>query len=323
MIADKERLLLKIFHDYYVRNMSQAEIAARHGISRQKVQRFLSEGRRDNLVEVRIRFPERMHGALESELEDKYGLLEAIIADVDGDYNQSMVMRNISELSSDYTLRILRDNMTVSIAWSIHVSEMMEMAVRKIDRLREKPKGVKIILTLGTVVGAEPDLQTLEATRRLSSALGGDIHLLLASGMTSSSEAWRALMDDPQIADTVAKARNADAAFFGIGSLEGGSKLLDSIERIMPELLPKLAGIGVVGDVSGHLFDKDGNPVASELDERLIGLSIPEIKAMPLTIGITNGPAKYGALKAALAGNLFKVIITDVESAKKLMAEKN
>lgn len=322
MIADKERLILKIFHDYYVRNMSQAEIASRHFISRQKVQRFLEQGRNGNLVEVRVKFPERMHGTVESELEDKYGLLEAIVADVDGDYNPAMVMHSISELSSDFFLRILKDDMTVSIAWSNTVSQMLDMAARKVDRLHEKPRSLRVVITLGAVVGSEPDLQTLGASRRLTAVLGGDMRLLLGPGMAATSGALKILMDDPQIADAVAMARHADAAFFGVGSLEGGSKLLGAIARFMPDAVSRLSKLGAVGDISGHLFDRDGNPVASELDDRLIGLGLADIKAMPLTIGLTAGPEKYGALRAALKGKLFKVIVTDVENARRLLAER-
>lgn len=320
MIADKERLILKIFHDYYVRNMSQGEIATRHFISRQKVQRFLEQGRNANLVEVRVKFPERMHGTLESELEDRYGLLEAIIADNSGEANPAIMKRNVAELASDYILRILRNDMTVSIAWSGFVAEMMEIAARKIDQLREKPRNIDIVLTLGGLVGAEPDLESLVATRRLAGSIGGKVHLLLAPGMTGAADAWRAVMDDPKVAGVVDLARRADAAFYGVGALEGGSKLLDSVRQTAPEFLPRLAAMGVVGDINGRFIDQDGVPVVTELDKRLVGLAVADVKSIPLVIGITAGPAKFRALRAALLGKYFKVVVTDVDNARSLMA---
>lgn len=321
MIADKERLLLKIFHDYYVRNMSQAEIAGRHFVSRQKVQRYLEQGRKENLVEVRVKFPDRMHGQLESELEDKYGLMEVNIADVDGD-NPALVRRNIAEMASDYFIRVLKSDMTASIAWSSFVSDMLESAARKVESLREKPRDIHIVLTLGAVAGADPDLQTLDSARRMSGSLAAEIHLLLAPGMTTSSDAWRILMDDPQISEVVDKARHADASFFGVGSVDGDSKLINTLKKVMPDFYPKLRELGVVGDLNGHFFDRDGNSIASELDERLIGLNLDEIKALPMTVGITAGAGKYTAFRAALAGKIFKVVITDYDMARRLMAEK-
>lgn len=321
MIADNDRLLLKIFHDYYVRNMSQNDIAARHLISRKKVQRFLEKGRSENLVEVKIRFPSRMYGELESELEDKYGLLEAMVSDVDEDDagNRSIMLRNVSELTSDYFLRVLTNDMVVSVTWSGHVADMLEMASRKVGGLRDKPKNTKIVLTLGAVMGGEPDLQTLESARLLSGALGGEMHILMAPGVTSTPDAHRVLMDDPQIGKVVRLARTAGAAYVGIGAMTGASRQLPVVRRVMPEMVERLEKLGAVGDINGHFFDRRGNPVASELDERLVGLTIQDIKAMPITVGIATGRDKHDAIKAALAGGIVKVLATDVVNARRLI----
>ncbi len=323
MIADNERLLLKIFHDYYVRNLSQNDIAARYRISRKKVQRFLEKGRADNLVEVKIRFPARMHGELETALEDKYDLAEAIVADIDEDdaNNRAFMIRNISDMAADYFWRVIANDMTVSVTWSEHVAGMLDSAMRKIDTVREKPKNTTFVLTLGAVIGSLPDLETLEAARHLSSALGGDLQVLMAPNMTASSGVQKAFMDEPQISAVLEMARKADAAFFGIGSI-GDSRQVPMVHQLMPEVEKKLKKLGAIGDINGHFFDADGNPVKSELDDRLVGLTIEDIRAMPLTVGIATGRGKYTAVKSLLKGGVLKVLATDVESAKRLAAEK-
>lgn len=324
MATDRERLLHKVFHDYYVRNMSQNEIAERHFVSRQKVQRILKDGRDNNLVEIRVKFPDRIHGELESELEDKYGLLEAIVVGVDPEDvdNPALVLRDVSDLASEYFLRILSNDMIVSFTWSNHVAEMIDAASRKIAILREKPKNTKIVLTIGSVVGNDTDLQTLESSRRLASSLGGELHMLLAAGITASPIAQQALLDDPRVADVMELARRSQVAFFGVGSMDGASKCLRTIERVMPELIPEFRKRGIVGDINGHFFDPDGRQVPSELDRRLIGLSMDDIRALPLSVGIAAGSNKYEALRAVLRGGLLKVAITDVGNARRLVDER-
>ncbi len=324
MIAGTERLLMKIFHDYYVRNLSQSDIAVRYRISRKKVQRYLEKGRADNLVEVKIRFPSRMHGELESALEDKYNLLEAMVADVDDEdvNNRAMMIRNVSEMTADYFWRVIASDMTVSVTWSEHVAGMLDSALRTLDTVREKPRNMRFVLTLGAVVGSLPDLETLEAARHLSSALGGDLQVLMAPNMTSSSDVHKAFMDEPQISAVLEMARKADAAFFGIGSIDGDSRQVPMVRQLMPEVENKLKKLGAVGDINGHFFDAAGNPVKSELDERLVGLTIEDIRSMPLTVGIATGRGKYTAVKSLLKGGVLKVLATDVESAKRLVAEK-
>lgn len=323
MVADTERLMLKIFHDYYVRNLSQNEIAERHLISRKKVQRLLDKGREENLVEVRIRFPSRMYGELESALEDKYGLIEAHVCDVDDTDigNRGMMVREAGEMAADYFLRILSNDMTVSITWSGHVAQMLEEASRKIGAVRDKQKNVEFVLTLGAVAGSDPDIQTLDAARRLTNALNGKLHVLMAPGMTTTPDIQRAFMNEPQIARIVDKAKRADAAFFGVGSMNGESRQMSIIQRLMPEMSKKLHTLGAVGDINGHFFDADGEPVASDLDEHLVGLTIQDIKNLPLTVGIVTGSQRYNATKAILKGRVLKVLVTDVETARQLVDE--
>ena len=321
MIADNDRLLLKIFHDYHVRNLSQNEIAARHRISRQKVQRLLDKGRDKNLVEVKIRFPSRMHGELESALEDKYNLLEAIVSDAgeEDPGNRAMTIRNASDMAADYLLRVLSHNMTVSITWSDHVAQMLEEASRKIGSIREKPKNVRFVLTLGAIVGSDPDIQTLEATRRLASVLNGDLRVMMAPSMATTPDARRAFMNEPQIAEAMEMARHAGAAFFGIGSMEGDSRQLPMVRRLVPDMAENLVKLGAVGDINGYFFDANGRPVASELDNCLVGLTIEDVKNLPLTVGIATGAGKFEAVRAVLAGRILKVLVTDVENARRLV----
>lgn len=314
--------MLKIFHDYYARNMSQSEIAARHFISRQKVQRFLELGRKDNLVEVRIKFPSRMHGALESELEDKYGLLEVIVVDVDPEYNHAMLRRNIAEFAADYFLRVLSRNMVISVCWSTFIAEMTDIIGRKVDNLREKPAGIEVVQSLGAIFDSSPEFQVFDSSRRLAGTLNAGLHIIMAPGITASTGAYHALMDDPQIAGVLDLARKSDAAFFGIGAVDGESNLMRSIAKVMPEMIPVLKEEGVVGDLNGRFFCMEGCPIKSELDERLIGLSLDEIKALPLTVGVTGGPAKYVALRGAIVGSLVKTVVIDIDNARRLLEDK-
>lgn len=321
MATDKEWLMLKIFHDYYVRNLSQSEIASRHFISRPKVQRYLEQGRKENLVEVRIRFPGRIHGVLESELEDKFGLLEVMVADVDANCDLAMARREIAEFAADYFLRVLSTDMIIAVCWSTFIEEMVEQIGRKYDDLREKPKGVDIVQSLGVIVGDDMDSQIFDVPRRLASIINGRARFIMAPGIAGSADAHQVLINDPQIADVLKLARKSDAAFFGVGSVGGESHLMRRIRRIFPGVPEKLRENGVVGDLNGRFYDIDGNEVESELDERVIGISLSEIRSLPLSVAVTGGPGKHEALRGALASGCMKVLITDLNNAKKLMEE--
>lgn len=316
VIVDKERILLKIFHDYYVRNLSQSEIAERHFISRQKVQRYLEQGRRENLVEVRIKFPSRIHGALESEIEDKFGLLEVIVADP-AEGNLSMLRREIADFAADYFLRVVSPGMFVDVCWSTFIAEMADMLARKTEP-GGKLSDLDVIQSFGSASATGPGDLAMDSPRKLAAALGARLHLIMAPGIAASVDARRALLADPRIAATLEMARRADAAFFGIGSISGESNIIGNISRVMPGFPAKMKKLGVVGDINGCLFDRFGNPVESELDKRLIGLSLSELRGLPLTVGVTGGPDKFEALYAAVVGRLVKTVVTDLDNARRL-----
>ncbi len=321
VISDNDRLLLKVFHDYYVRNLSQNAIAERHRISRKKVQRLLDRGREENLVEVKIRFPSRMHGELESALEDRFNLLEAIVCDAEEDesVNRAMMIRNASDMAADYLLRVLATNMTVSITWSDHVARMLEEAALKIASLREKPRNIRFVLTLGAMLGSDPDIQTLDAARRLSGTVNGSLSVMMAPGLAATRNARQAFLSDPQIAETVDLAKHADVAFFGIGSMDGDSRQIPILRKLIPDMIDTLSDLGAVGDINGYFFNAAGVQVRSELDTRMMGLTIADIKKMPLSVGIATGRRKFGAIRAILAGGVLKVLVTDAENARRLL----
>ncbi|MDR0362151.1 MAG: hypothetical protein LBJ46_05635 [Planctomycetota bacterium] len=323
MITDKERLILKIFYDYYVRNMSQTEIAARHFISRPRVQRYLEQGRRDNLVEVRIRFPERMHGTLESELEDKLGLSEAFVADTGSLGDLAMARREIAEIAADFFLRVLSGNMVISVSWSTFISEMTGAVQRKTTSRRESAAMIEIVQCMGAIMDKDPELQVFDSLRRLAAALNARPHLIGAPGVVTSNEAYNALLDDPQVAASLDLARRSDAGFFGIGALEGESNLMRAVRRLFPELPSRLKKMGVVGDMNGRFFDRSGLPVASELDNRVIGLTLAEVKALPLSVVVTGGDGKYEALRAVVRGGLAKAVVIDYDNARRLVEDRS
>ncbi|TFH04036.1 MAG: sugar-binding transcriptional regulator, partial [Spirochaetales bacterium] len=50
--TDLHRLMYKIAHAYYEAELTQAEIAARFGISRVRVSRLLTQARTDGIVRI-------------------------------------------------------------------------------------------------------------------------------------------------------------------------------------------------------------------------------------------------------------------------------
>jgi DNA-binding transcriptional regulator LsrR (DeoR family) len=69
----QEHLTVKVATLYYLKNLSQEEIAAKLGLSRQSVGRHLKYAREKGVVEFRINSPQSSYSELESELDEYSG----------------------------------------------------------------------------------------------------------------------------------------------------------------------------------------------------------------------------------------------------------
>ncbi len=87
--------------------------------------------------------------------------------------------------------------------------------------------------------------------------------------------------------------------------------------------LERLQELGAVGDVALRYMDRDGNPVDLEIDQRIIGLTIEQIRQIPRVIGIAGGIAKHNMVRAALRGKNLDVLVTDLSTAEALLSDEH
>jgi DNA-binding transcriptional regulator LsrR (DeoR family) len=82
--------------------------------------------------------------------------------------------------------------------------------------------------------------------------------------------------------------------------------------------LAELRRLGAVGDVCFRFFDEHGALVKSEIDQRVVGIGPAQLLGVPRRIGVAGGRRKQAAIRAALAGGWVNVLITDLDTARRL-----
>ena len=108
-------------------------------------------------------------------------------------------------------------------------------------------------------------------------------------------------------------------AVVGIGSLAPTPLLRQSGNAIAEKEQNDLRALGAVGDVCDRFFDASGQLVQSELDQRVIGISPTQLRRVPPQVGIAGGEGKYTAIRAAVTGGWVNILITDLNTAKRLV----
>lgn len=84
-----------------------------------------------------------------------------------------------------------------------------------------------------------------------------------------------------------------------------------------------LRGQGAVGDICLRFFDAFGQPVVTPLDDRVIGISLQQLKRVKRAVGIAGGARKLAAIRGAVSGGWIHVLITDHLTAAHLLEEES
>ncbi len=314
---DHQRLLVRAAQLYYEQELTQASISQRLGLSRQKVQRLLSEARQQGIVRINIRPVMGVYAALEQGLEERFGLDEAVVVETTAYEEQAVVTREIGAGAFEYLLRVLRPHDVVVISWGGSLLGM-------VDALQASGgvagvAGLKVVQGLGGLGDPTNETHAADLTRRLAQMLGGRAHLLPAPGVAGSLEARKAYAGDPFVAQALAEGAAANLAFMGIGAPRPDSILCREGTIVSWPELAALEKEGAVGDINLRYFDRLGQQVASDLDERVIGLTLAEIRQIERVVGVAGGAAKVEAIRGALEGKLVDVLVTDHLLAQRLL----
>ena len=72
---------------------------------------------------------------------------------------------------------------------------------------------------------------------------------------------------------------------------------------------------GGVGDINAFVYDIEGNACAHEYADRVLGLTLAELKSIPFRIGVAATAAKALPLYGALRGGYLHALITDETAA--------
>ena len=308
---DQRRLLYKIAKAYYEDGLTQQEIGQHLGLSRIKVSRLLRQARDEEIIQITILPPANLNAELERDVERRYGLQEAIVVSPSR-YDKTSVARELGAAAAEYLTRCLRGDEVLAMSWGSTLLSVVDALPR-----RSWPR-MRIVQMTGGLGRPETETHGADLARRMAEAFSAKPLLIPAPGVVASQLVRDALLADSQISDTLALGERADVAVVGIGV-----PTLDSVVAqagILPrEDAEQLKALNAVGDIALRFFDGDGHRVQHEIDDRIIGLDLDQIKGIPRVIGVAGGKDKFEVIRAALRGSIIDVLVTDDQVATALL----
>src|SRR3954454_12706806 len=309
--------MVKVARLYHEHGIRQPEIARRLHISQARVSRLLKQAELDGIVRTTVVVPAGVQTALEEGLEERYELREAIVVELLDD-SEAGITRDLGHATARYLEASLTGGDVVGISsWS----STLLAAVDAMRPLPPKTGAERALQLFGGVGNPGAEAHAARLTQRFADLTGARPTFLLAPGVATSVAARKALTSDRFVREALEGLADVTLALVGIGALEPSS-LLESSGNIFPELeLATLGDHGAVGDICLRFFDADGARVDSDVDRRVIGVTLEQLRGVDRCVGIAGGERKFEAIRGALRGQWVNVLITDHVTAARLLGE--
>jgi DNA-binding transcriptional regulator LsrR (DeoR family) len=310
------RLMSKVSTLYYLQGLNQRQIAERLHLSRPKVSRLLKQARDEDIVQITVASPDGNYVDLESELERRHDLEEALIASSAPlqDARSSLIKKQIGTAAAEYLRRTVSDGDTLGVTWGTTLQAMMQ-SLRPVAA-----KNIHVVQTLGGVGRPEAEAHAADLSRRLAQLLDARLTSLPIPGIVGSQQVREILQSERHTQEAFSHFSELTTAFVGIGALDT-NPIFEDDPNVSRDLYDELTAAGAVGDIALRFFDADGNPVSEPVSDRLIGISLDQLSNTPRVVGIAGGPAKVEAIRGALRGHVIDVLITDPSTAREVLGQ--
>ena len=305
-------VLMRVAELYYLEGKSQAEVANLLGTGRPNVSRMLKEAQRQGIVEITVHDPSGRARDLERRLAETFGLSEVRVAARNPHAGETAA--RVGTLAARLLLDSLGETTTVGISWG----RALHAAVEALHTDRDHD--VNVVQLLGGMSAIGNEVSGQELARSLAVSLGGTYQLMHAPATLGSAEAAHALHDDASVARALRSARSCDIALVGIGAPTTGSSaaVIESMALDASDARDFWAQ-RPVGDLAGRYFTAVGAPITGPVDDRVISVSLSDLAAIPLVVGVALGRDKTAAVHGALLGHHVDALVCDESLARSLL----
>ncbi len=312
MKSEDGDLLTEIAIAYYEHELTQEEIAQRFNISRVKVGRLLKKARQEGIVEINVKYHPIFTSQLERKLIEQFGIQRALIA-VD-EYSEKEQRKQVAALVNGYLVNVLKDGMTVAVGQGRNVAAIGEYVGISPE------KNCKFICSIGGTqrIGAPVDADHI--CRNLAKRFNGNYETLYAPAYLENKEFRSIFMKNGVIKDTLDRARKADVALVGIGDMNENSYMVQLGWFTPKEITDARINEGVIGEIAGYgFFNLQGELVDTVMSNRVIGLSLEDLREIPCVIGIASENTKAMAILGALRTGIINVIATTATNVNNIL----
>ena len=296
---------------YYVAGLTQDQIAAQLGVSRQRAQRLVSRAIAERLIHVRLEH--RISGCLDLEaaMTRRFGLRICRVAPA---LSPGMdPLRSSAPFAAAEFERVLRSTDPLVIA--LGTGRSLRAMVEELTSMEcEHHK----IVSLNGNIAPDGSASYYDVIMRIADKIRAPHYPMPMPVIAQSTEDLNMFHQFKPIQAVMGLARAADVAFVGVGQMSEDAPLLKDGFLNAAELA-EMQAMGAAGEVAGWAYDSAGRYLETSVAQRVAGVRVTTEGGRSV-IAIAGGKNKFAALQAGLKGRIFNGLITDELTARDLLS---
>ncbi|MBS9778555.1 MAG: sugar-binding transcriptional regulator [Gammaproteobacteria bacterium] len=295
---------------YYQGGYSQQEVANTLGVSRPTVSKLLQYANEKKFVVVTINDPRENYSKLTEELKQRYKLSSVRICPTPIDNDKKKLLHAIGEEGAQLLESLVRDDDIIGVEWS-RTTHSLAQALRP-----QLLKNIEVVQLRGSEIKSRQGLNEAEIINTIAQAFQGKGQLLPLPIVFDDLKTKNMIQREPTIWRVLENTIRARIAVFTVSAIDRNSVLYTSGFYSQDEMnsLKERS----VGGICARFVDEKGRICLPDLNNRTVGISLPDLRNKEQRILVAGGSNKVRAMNVALTYGYANHLVTDVKTANLL-----
>lgn len=295
---------------YYVDELTQSEIAQIIGVSRVTIIKMLEEARNRGIVSIKLNTKIASRARLSRVLAKQFSLTAVTtVPNIQG----GALEQRLGEAAALTLADDLGPGDVIGVAWGRTV-----LAVAHALTVPIKINSLTVVQVCGSPAGLSKDFSPELCSSLLANRLSARCVNLLAPAILSTPDLRDRLMAEPPLIKQFSTMRSANKILFGVGDI-GKNSTIRAAELLEEPVIDAFVKDGAAAAIIGRFIKRDGKPLRGTIYNRMVGMTLEEMKKVPYRLCVAGGSLKFAAIQAALRGGYATHLVTDQKTAETLL----
>lgn len=304
-------MVLETAWRYYHDGQNQNDIAADLGLSRGTVVNYLNEARSRGLVRISLKPEAFMEVEVSRALCKKFGLKDALVVPRLDSLTEGEAILRVARATADWLPGVLEPGDLLGVSWGETIYEVSLVAP---DVTIEGLTVVQLVGSRTTPLGFAAET----CSSNLAQRFGAECINLHVPLIVSSAELAAALRGEPSIAEQLDAVSRCNKTLFAAGTCNPNSHVVQA-GVVSPEELDYFLSKGAAAVICGQFIDDEGQPISSDLNERMLCVNLQDMRNRDMGILVSAGVDRAPSMRAAIRGGFASHLVTCAKTAKALL----